>query len=343
MTINKTTGYMILCNIGRLVRMSGIKNVYLIGLGAVGGAVAGRIHGNCPGSLKIIVDSDRLERYSKTGITINGEVTGFNLVKPGEINQTADLIIIAVKQHHLAQAIKDIRTLVGPGTIILSLLNGISSEEIIGREYGMDKMLYSFFVGTDALRTGTDIYYKNIGRIVFGDRSNSEPSVKVRAVRDFFDKAQVPYNIPEDMIREQWWKFMMNVGINQVSAVLRAPYGLFTVPGDARDLMSAASREVIALSRKLGINLNEEDIEKYIKVLETISPLGKTSMLQDVEAGRKTEVESLILISTMPKSLASESIIETDDLEIPSCCAICSCVIPPTKYIFEACTISCIS
>jgi 2-dehydropantoate 2-reductase len=85
---------------------------------------------------------------------------------------------------------------------------------------------------------------------------------------------------------------MMNVGINQVSAVLRAPYGLFTAAGDARDLMSAASREVIAISRKLGINLSEEDIEKYVKVLETISPLGKTSMLQDVEAGRKTEVES---------------------------------------------------
>lgn len=271
--------------------MSGIKSVYLIGLGAIGGAYAGRIQDICPECLRIVVDRERSQRYGKSGITINGKTVGFNFVHLDEIEETADLIIITVKQHHLAQTIEDMKKLVGAGTTILSLLNGISSEEIIGREYGVDKMLYSFCVGTDTVRIGTDINYTNLGRIVFGDRVNSESSSRVQAVRDFFDKARVPYNIPENIIREQWWKFMMNVGINQVSAVLRAPYGSFASAGDARDLMFAASREVLDISRKVGVNLNEEDIEKYAKILETLSPLGKTSMLQDVEAGRKTEVE----------------------------------------------------
>lgn len=271
--------------------MDDIKSIYLIGLGAIGGAFAGRIQDYCPGSLKIIVGRERSERYGKSGIMINGKTVGFDFVHPDEIEETADLIIIAVKQHHLAQTVEDIRRLVGPGTNILSLLNGISSEEIIGKEYGMDKMLYSFCVGTDAVRDGTDIHYINIGRIVFGDRTNSESSPRVKAVRDFFDKAHIPYNIPENIIREQWWKFMMNVGINQVSAVLRAPYGLFMIAGYARDLMFAASHEVLDISWKVGINLSEDDLEKYAKILETLSPLGKTSMLQDVEAGRKTEVE----------------------------------------------------
>lgn len=271
--------------------MQSVKNVYLIGLGAIGCAFAGRILDYCPGCLKVVVDRERAERYSKSGITINGETVKFNYVLPNEIDQIADLIIIAVKQHHLTQTIEDIKRLVGPDTIILSLLNGISSEEIIGSKYGMDKMLYSFCVGTDTLRVGTDINYTSIGRIFFGDRIDSKLSPKVKAVCDFFDHTHIPYHIPENIIREQWWKFMMNVGINQVSAVLMAPYGPFMVAGEARDLMFAASREVICISAKIGINLSEEDIEKYAKILETLSPLGKTSMLQDVQAGRKTEVE----------------------------------------------------
>ena len=271
--------------------MYNIKSVYLIGLGAIGGAIAGRILEYFPGCLKIVVDRERSERYGKSGIKINGKTVGFDFVHPDEIEDIADLIIIAVKQHHLTETIKDIRRLVGSGTTILSLLNGISSEEIIGKEYGIDKMLYSFCVGTDTVRAGTAINYTNIGRVVFGDRTNSQLSLRVNAVRDFFDKAHVPYSIPENIIREQWWKFMMNVGINQVSAVLRSPYGPFMTAGEARDLMFAASREVISISREAGITLNEEDIEKYATILDTLSPLGKTSMLQDVEAGRKTEVE----------------------------------------------------
>ena len=271
--------------------MNVIKSVYLIGLGAIGGAYAGRIQDSCPGCLKVVVDKERAERYGKSGITINGKAVRFDFVHPDEINEKADLILIAVKQHHLTQTIEDIRGLAGPDTIILSLLNGISSEEIIGKEYGIDKMLYSFCVGTDTVRAGTDIHYTNLGRIVFGDRADSESSPKVSAVRDFFDQARVPYRIPENMMRELWWKFMMNVGLNQVSAVLRAPYGLFTTAGYARDLVTDASREVMEISLKAGISLSEEDIKEHTRIVETLSPFGKTSMLQDMEAGRKTEVD----------------------------------------------------
>jgi 2-dehydropantoate 2-reductase len=268
-----------------------LKNIYLIGLGAIGSAYASRILSNCPAQFKVVVDAERTQRYKKSGITINGKAVDFDFVLAGAENEAADLIIIATKQHHLTQVIQDIRKLVGPNTIILSLLNGISSEEILGQEFGDDKLLHAFCVGTDAVRLGTDIKFENIGTIVFGDKNGSSPSQKVKLVKNFFDKAQIPYKIPDDIIREQWWKYMMNVGINQVSAVLRAPYRAFTVPGYARELMLDASKEVINIAQKLGISLGEDDLKAYLRILETISPDGKTSMLQDVEAGRKTEVE----------------------------------------------------
>ncbi|HEX7533652.1 MAG TPA: ketopantoate reductase C-terminal domain-containing protein, partial [Syntrophales bacterium] len=62
---------------------------------------------------------------------------------------------------------------------------------------------------------------------------------------------------------------------------------------EARDLMESAMREVIMLSEKTQVNLTEDDIKKFNEILPGLNPQGKTSMLQDVEAGRKTEVEML--------------------------------------------------
>lgn len=271
--------------------MKTVQKVYMSGLGAIGSAFAGRLSDMDPNCIKIIADKERVERYTKNGVTINGKPYSFNYIRPEEAAPHADLILIAVKQHHLAQVIKNIRNFVGSDTVILSLLNGISSEELIGSEYGMDKMLYSFCVGTDSVREGTAVRYSNIGRIVFGERRDSRGSLKVAAVKEHFDRTGIPYTIPEDMLRELWWKFMMNVGINQASAVLGATYGVFHKVKEARELLLAASREVLRISGAAGIGLKEADMDKYIAVLNTLAPDGKTSMLQDVEAHRKTEVE----------------------------------------------------
>ncbi len=271
--------------------MQNIQKVYIIGVGAIGGAYGSRIMENCPETLRVISGGARFDNYVENGVYVNGQKVPFTYQRPGETVGNADLILIAVKNHHLDQTIEDMRSLVGRDTIILSLLNGITSEDKIGAVFGMDKMLYSFCVGTDAVRDNTNIRFTNIGRIVFGDRAASASSAKVHAVSTYFDRAKLPYTVPDDIIRELWWKFMLNVGINQVSAILRAPYGSFAKEGFARDLMTDASREVIEIAKKAGIGLTENDIQKYIRVISALSPDGKTSMYQDVEAGRKTEVE----------------------------------------------------
>jgi 2-dehydropantoate 2-reductase len=116
-------------------------------------------------------------------------------------------------------------------------------------------------------------------------------SERVRAVREALDKAGIPYEIPPDMERAMWRKFMINVGINQSSAVLRAPYGIFQTDPEAQEIMESLMREAIAVANAEGIDLNKGDLQGWYDFLNTLSPAGKTSMLQDVEAGRKTEVE----------------------------------------------------
>ena len=93
------------------------------------------------------------------------------------------------------------------------------------------------------------------------------------------------------MIRMLWWKFMVNVGINQASAVLRAPYSVFQSNPDAQGLMETLMQEVVILANALHVNLTKQDVQDWYPVLNLLSPQGKTSMLQDIEAKRKTEVD----------------------------------------------------
>lgn len=271
--------------------MKKIKNISMIGVGAIGAAYASRLYGMDPGCIKIITDSKRRERYLEDGFIINDKTYNFNYVLPEEKCEPADLVMIAVKYHNLEQAIDDIKEHVGPDTIILSLLNGISSEEIVGARYGMDKMLYSLCVSIDAVRIKNKIHFTNIGEIQFGEKENKIYSPKVESVKELFEMANIPYTIPENMLYALWWKFMINVGINQTSAILRAPYGVFLNIEEAYDLMESTMKEVVELSKKVGVNLDEDGIQKFREILKAMSPEGKTSMLQDIEAGRKTEVE----------------------------------------------------
>ena len=133
-------------------------------------------------------------------------------------------------------------------------MNGLDSEEIIGAAYGMDKVLYAISVGIDAVREGNQITYTKPGMHYFGEATNTQVSPRVEAVQDAFRRARIPHETPHDMLRMLWWKFMVNVGANQASAVMRAPYGVFQSSPQARALMEALMREVIQLARVAGVN-----------------------------------------------------------------------------------------
>ncbi len=84
---------------------------------------------------------------------------------------------------------------------------------------------------------------------------------------------------------------MCNVGVNQVVAVYEGDYGDVQREGEPRETMISAMKEVMALSEKEGISLTEEDLEYWLKIIDSLSPEGKPSMRQDLEAGRYSELE----------------------------------------------------
>jgi len=268
-----------------------IKTIAVIGAGAMGAAYASKFYEIDKNCISLVATGDRYDRLKEKGLIVNEKHYFLNVIRPEEKTPPSDFIIVAVKHHHLKEAISDISNRVGENSLIVSIMNGIESEEQIAAVYGADKLLYSVAVGIDAVRQKNSITFSQQGKVFFGEAKNTHLTERVVRVQSLFNQAGILYETPEDMIRILWWKFMINVGINQVSAALGAPFSVFHNSQDARELMKSAMREVITIAQAEGINLAEKDIESWNSFLFILSPQGKTSMLQDVEAKRKTEVE----------------------------------------------------
>lgn len=277
--------------------MKKIDSVLFAGAGAIGAMVAAQFLEN-GATVRILAGGERLERYRKNGITVNGKKTDFTFTDVAE-KSNPGLIIIACKYNHLPQIIADIKNHVGKETLIVSLLNGIDSEEILGKAYGIERLPLAYIIGTDAQRTGTDISFSNRGVIVFGDAKNNPRNLseRVTLIADYFDRYGVAYEIPENMIYKQWFKFMINIGTNQPSSITRAPYLPFqTVNGkpncpEMYSLMTDAMKELIAVAKAEGIELDESDIKTASLAIDKLNPASRTSMCQDILAGRKTEID----------------------------------------------------
>ncbi|MBP3040325.1 ketopantoate reductase family protein [Bacillaceae bacterium Marseille-Q3522] len=269
-----------------------IKTVSIIGLGALGILFGHHLGKRMPREdLRIIADEDRIKRYQREGVYSNGEPCDFYYVTPEEKSEPADLLIFAVKFNSLKKAIQAARHHVGENTIILSALNGISSEAMIGEAFGMEKILYCVAQGMDALKVGNQLTYDHMGMLCFGEREPGYISEKAKRVAAFFEKTDFPYEIDPNMIKRQWGKFMLNVGVNQTVAVHRGNFADIQKQGKPREMMIAAMKEVMILSQKEGIGLTEKDLHYWLEVVDALGPQGKPSMAQDVDAKRYSEVD----------------------------------------------------
>ena len=259
--------------------------VRIIGAGAVGAVVGWKLYKHA--DLAFIVDEERKERYSG-GLAVNGEVIDFRFLTPSEAD-TADLLIFAVKNFSLEDAVDEAAPFVGENTVILSLLNGIEAEEKLSERFGAEKVLYGFITDLSSVHDGTETTcFSGGGNIVFSEKDNTR-SARVEEIAALFDEAGQRYTIPENIMHEKWWKFMLNTCFNTLSAILIADYAAISSNSDFIRAVRLEAREVQTVAKKEGVIITQDDIEEMIRRVTALQDHGKTSMLQDVLSHRETE------------------------------------------------------
>lgn len=269
--------------------MKEIKNILICGLGAIGTICASSIQENKNFNLKILVDENRYERYSKSPTIFNEKEYLFDYILPTKTNFKADLIIIATKNDGLREAIKNIKNFIHEETIIISLLNGIHSEEEIQKEYKNTNVITSFCIGNSSIRKDRKITHDGVYKILFG--SNDIKSVKVLST--FFDITQIKYEISKNIKEAYWKKFIINVGINQICAAENKCLTELKKEPESIEFLKGLMQEAKTIATHEGIT-NAEGLYKEAEhfLLEEM-PEATPSMLQDIRNKNKTEIDIL--------------------------------------------------
>lgn len=267
-----------------------IQHIDIVGLGALGVMYADfftrKLGKEC---VRVLADKERIERYRKETVTFNGKVCDFNYRDAAEETESAQLLLFTVKYGALEQAMEEVTHLVGPDTILLSALNGIRSEEDLGRKFGKEKVIHCIAQKMAAMKEGNAAVCTNPGELALGVLDEGKKK-NLDVVKLFFDETGFPYSCPENMRHAMWAKLLCNVGVNQTLALYGGTYRDVQKEGEAREMMKAAMRETILVANAEGVDLTEKDLHEWVGIIDGLNPDGEPSMRQDSKAGRKTEV-----------------------------------------------------
>lgn len=268
-----------------------IKKVGIIGRGAVGTLFAQIIQkAIAKENVYCFPGENRYEAYTKEAFYCNGELCDFQYINNNDDKEHfVDLLLIVVKYPTLIAAINHVTQFVKKDTIILCLLNGITSEKIVEETLGKGIVIHSIAQLMDAVKDKNHVTYTKTGEIVIGTKDANKKEA-LQCVADFFHSTNVPYHIADDIIHDQYSKLMLNCGINQVCAVYNVPYAGCKRGAAYHNLFVEAMKEVQCIAALEGIHISDAEVEDWILAVEQLSDDAMPSMRQDVLAKRYSEV-----------------------------------------------------
>jgi 2-dehydropantoate 2-reductase len=207
-----------------------------------------------------------------------------------EVIGKADVVIVFVKAYATEAAIKSAQGIIKSSTIILTLQNGIGNIERIV-ELCPDAHCIAGTTSQGATLLGSGhIHHAGIGDTIIGAAAGSG-KFHTELVRDIFMSALIPVQLAEDVTSLLWGKLLINCGINPITAIMKITNGQVVEFPNLLAVMRRAVDEIAQVANKLGVEIPYQDLpQKVIEICKATAE-NRSSMLQDIEAGKKTEIE----------------------------------------------------
>jgi 2-dehydropantoate 2-reductase len=206
--------------------------------------------------------------------------------------ETMDLVIVLVKSFHTRQAIESASAIVGPGSVVMSLQNGLGHEDLLAKAVGRDKVMAGKTYVGGVLLTPGRVLVGTAGKETLIGELDGSVSARALAIRDEFRRAGLQITLSENIVGTMWDKLLVNVATGALSGITRLTYGeLYKVP-EIEACALAAVGEAMAVAKASGVVLaTREPRDAWLKAAEGLSAHFKTSMLQSLEKGSATEID----------------------------------------------------
>ncbi len=204
---------------------------------------------------------------------------------------SVDVIFLGVKAWQVEEAARNMKPMVGPQTLVIPLQNGVEAPSQLAAVFGPEHVLgglcgtISWVVAPGRIR--------NIGAanfIKFGELDNRR-SERGERLRQLFEKAGVNVDIPSDIHKAIWEKFLLVTPFGGVGAVSRAPIGIMRIMPETRSLLEQCMQEVSAVARASSIKLSDNVVADTMKFIDTLAANATTSLQRDIAEGKPSEID----------------------------------------------------
>ncbi len=279
--------------------------VLVAGAGALG-SVFGGLLAQAGWPVVLLGRPEHMDVVRRDGLRIEG-LFGEHVVRvidavsdPAALRGVFDTVLVTVKSYDTAGVVRAVAPYVAPDGVLVCLQNGLGNVECAADVVGASRVLGARVIfGAEPLGVGRVRVTVNAAPVLVGspDRADAARCARARAWAGHFAAAGIPSAPTDDLLAELWAKVFYNAALNPLGALLGVPYGYLPGDPDARALMDRAIEEAFAVARAEGIALRWPDAAAYRTVfydeLVPTTAAHRSSMLQDLERGRPTEIDAI--------------------------------------------------
>jgi 2-dehydropantoate 2-reductase len=272
----------------------------ILGSGAVGGYFGAKL-ARAGQEVTFIARGAHLEAIRARGLEVKSATLGDFVVKTPAESDTAkvgpvDVVLVSVKAYDNATALPMLAPMIGPETVVLTLQNGVDSVNEVAAVVGEAHVLGgTTYVATalegPGLIVQTGVHRSIIFGEVFGDRSRVSP--RVQAIADILATADIQVTPVADARVPIWDKFVYLVAFSGFTGASRLAIGHIWKFPQVQEMFYATSREIAAIAKAEGVTISANRFETLKEYMDHIPPTTRSSLLIDLEQGKRIEVEAL--------------------------------------------------
>lgn len=274
--------------------------ILVFGAGAIGSFIGGML--SQAYDVTLIGRKPHLDAINEHGLSVTGKTnlifypkTAENvddyLIKYGE-DVKPDLVIITVKSYNTHVAIQALQPIIDESVRILSLQNGLTNLETIKNYYRRSQVIGGVISHGVIFQKPGHIKHAGEGEIILGGFGHV-PKEDVKEVTSAFNEAGLNSLYTDNILGEMWVKAAVNASINPLTAIIGRKNGYLLEVQEFTKLVENICNEVVTVGRAAGIKLPQCDMINKTKTVIRLTSENKSSMLQDIERQRQTEIDSI--------------------------------------------------
>ncbi len=272
-------------------------HILVFGAGAVGGYFGGRL-AQAGRNVTFIARGQHLRAMQRDGLSVRSIEGDFTIhpiratADPSAVEQ-ADAVLVTVKAWQVPDAAAALRPLMGPGTFVVPLENGVEAPAQLAEILGTERVLGGMCKIISTVAEPGHIHHRGISPLIaFGELNGRRSQRAERLLEAFAGTQGIKAMIPPDIQAAMWEKFLFIAPFSGLGALTRAPIGVLRSLPETRGLLEKAMREIVVLAQSRGVHLGEEAVDEAMAFVDSLPAQGTASMQRDVMTGRPSELEA---------------------------------------------------